>query len=867
MKKKGFTLIELLAVIVVLAVIAIISVPIITDLINKSRYGAFGVTKKNIEHAAELYYAKNADDVYWEDNIAYVTIGTLKSKKFLRNNVVNTLDSTSINDDTKVLLYRKGRKIDYSLQLYDKQFFDWYQKEMVIASKSEDITLPTTVGDKVTIDLETLMSKGLIDELRLPLELDSRCVGYVEIEKTTDNYEYNAYVDCLQGASTFASHYVSYGGKYLDEFNDVKETSDGGYIAVGRSNSEIITKYGTTNNGKYDAIIVKFKSDGIVEWSRNFGGSNNDVFNAVIEGPDGYVTVGQTSSNDGDLEDYKGGNYDALIVKYDTNGNVVYKKSYGTNSSISNHNERFLDIIIDNNSYIIIGNIDGRSKSGDLLGETETLKQYDGIILKMDLEFNTVWRNFFVGTYNDSFNKIIKTSNNDYIIAGQSNSNDYDMTGIGYEGSYNHEAIILKYDNNGELLKKKSFRGNDSNESFNDVIETTDGYIVVGYAYATDLDMTGLSKANNGYSDAIIVKYDKNLENILWKKSFGGSENEAFNGIKKINNTEALVVGHSKSNDMDMEGLSKSKEGYSNGIILKYNLSNGNVIAKESFGGTNSDIFKSIIKTNENQYVISGSTYSNDINLKNFNKGHKDAIVVKYDNSLNLIKDLQEPVVLIDKLKEIVPNYGTEFQLKYNNIFTTNDPEKDLQGWCITTNPYLEGNTSNYYYPCLEPFNTDDQKLLVEKEVTRGMKVRSGEYEYKVTKSFDNQNSWVLIYIAAGSSSGIMEYSNLKLKFRDGYVGYITDSINKGYIEPLVLVNSMTTTTRPSGLLPSVIDIINENGSTGEGSYPSLRILIKARKSELTSINLTSNKSSSGISDGLGIYELRNFDMSITKTE
>ncbi|MDD4608049.1 MAG: prepilin-type N-terminal cleavage/methylation domain-containing protein, partial [Bacilli bacterium] len=124
MKKKGFTLIELLAVIVVLVVIAIISVPIITDLINKSRYGAFGVTKKNIERAAELYHAKNADDLVWDGDISYVTIGTLKSKKFLKNNLVNALDSTSINDDTKVLLYRKGRKVDYSLQLYDKQFFD-----------------------------------------------------------------------------------------------------------------------------------------------------------------------------------------------------------------------------------------------------------------------------------------------------------------------------------------------------------------------------------------------------------------------------------------------------------------------------------------------------------------------------------------------------------------------------------------------------------------------------------------------------------------------------------------------------------------------------------------------------------------------
>ncbi len=864
MKKKGFTLIELLAVIVVLAVIAIISVPIITDLINKSRYGAFGVTKKNIEHAAELYYAKNADDVYWEDNIAYVTIGTLKSKKFLRNNVVNTLDSTSINDDTKVLLYRKGRKIDYSLQLYDKQFFDWYQGQMVQASKKEGITLPTTVGEIVTVDLEVLMSKGLVDELRLPLELDSRCVGYVEIEKTTDNYEYNAYVDCLQGASTFASHYVSYGGKYLDDFFDVKETSEGGYIAVGRSNSAVITKYGTGNNGKYDAIIVKFDFNGNVEWSRNFGGSKDDQFNAVIEGPDGYVAVGITSSNDGDIPEYKGGQNDALIVKYSKQGDVTYKRSYGSGSSDQNGgSEQFLDIIVDGDSYILVGTVAGYGTDGDLTGE-DLVRSNEGIILKMDFSFNTIWRSFFVASNGETFRKIIKDSDNNYVVIGNSGSNNYDMTGLGYTTpSNNSEAIILKYNSSGTLLIKESFQGS-KEENFYKIVEVIDGYIIIGTSNSSDMDMDTISKADNGYNDAIILKYDKNLENILWEKSFGGSNDDGFKSLVKVNNTEVIAVGYSKSSDMDMSGITKSKEGYSNGIIVRYNTNNGSIIDKKAFGGTNSELLNMIIKNKDNQYIVAGSSYSNDIDLKNFNKGHQDAMLVSYDKNLNLVKIFQEPVVIIDKLKTIVPKYGTDISLKYDHIYTSNDPTTDLINWCSSSDPYLIGNVSNYYYSnCLKSFNEDDRKWLVDKVVGSGLPILQGEHEYKLSINPDNNYNWHQ-FIFSMNASG--EFSNMKLKFADGYIGHVTDAIDKGYIEPLVIVYSSSNTTRPSFLMPTVIDIINENGKTGIGSYPTLYVLVKPKKSKLSSVIITSSKESAG-TYSMHVTELRNFDMSITKTE
>ncbi|MDD2181620.1 MAG: hypothetical protein PHW32_04550, partial [Bacilli bacterium] len=841
----------------------VIAVPVIGNVINKSRYGVFGSSKKGIERAAELYYASNSKDIAWENDIGYVEVGTLKSKKYLKSNLINTLDNLEISDDTKVLLYRKNNKIEYSLQLYNEIFFDWYQEKMIAGSQKNKDNLPINIGDTKTMDLNLLMEEGLTDELRLPLNLEERCVGYVEIEKTgNDKYEYNAYVDCLTEASSFASHYVSYGGKYLDEFNDVKETSDGGFIAVGRSNSEVITKYGTGNNGKYDAIIVKFNSSGEVEWSKNFGGSNDDIFNSVVEGSNGYVAVGQTSSDDGDIEDYKGGLNDGIIVSYNHDGEIIYKRSYGGSGSNANGSESFNAIIFDN-GYIIVGTVSSYALDGDL-ENTDLKGQSDGIILKLDLDYNQVWRNFFKGSSQESIRNIIKSKNNNYIVVGASASNNHDMEGIGYETAVGQrEAIILEYSlTNGELINKKSFKGSNA-EYFFDVSALDDGYVAVGRSLSNDYDMTGLSKANNGYNDAIIVKYDTNL-NLVWKKSFGGSNEEEFTSIEKINNNEIVAIGYSKSNDIDMQNLSVSDDGYSNAIMVKYNSSNGNIIDKKVFGGNNSERFTNVTKIKNNELLLSGISYSINKDLKNFNKGHQDAVIVKYDTNLNLKKNLQEQVVLIDKLKEIQANYGNIFSLKYDNIYTTNDPSKDLLGWCSSRE--FNGNNNYDYGQCLAPFNLDDKKLLTAMEKGSKKQVFAGENEYEIDNEPDSITNWYQIYFTL-MNSGSVTMSNLKLKFSDEYVGSIRESIDNEYIEPLVIVsNVLIGLPHSDRTYRNPIDIVETGGVLEDSTYPLFYLTLKSKEKKIESLIFTSNIDITGTSGGFTIHELRNFDMSIIPT-
>ncbi|MDD1719691.1 MAG: hypothetical protein LUQ25_06500, partial [Methanoregulaceae archaeon] len=72
--------------------------------------------------------------------------------------------------------------------------------------------------------------------------------------------------------------------------NSVAETSDGGYIACGW------TTAGPEMN--FDLYLLKISSSGDVIWEKRFGGSRSEEGNAVIETSDGgYLIAGRTDSS------------------------------------------------------------------------------------------------------------------------------------------------------------------------------------------------------------------------------------------------------------------------------------------------------------------------------------------------------------------------------------------------------------------------------------------------------------------------------------------------------------------------------------------------------------------------------------------
>jgi hypothetical protein len=95
----------------------------------------------------------------------------------------------------------------------------------------------------------------------------------------------------------------------------VEQTSDGGYIVAGTTNT-----YGAGNK---DIWVLKLDSSGNPVWQRTYGGAMDDAAYSIVQTNDGgFVLTGFTDSAEPD-------NRDAIVIKLDPNGNIIWQKRYG----------------------------------------------------------------------------------------------------------------------------------------------------------------------------------------------------------------------------------------------------------------------------------------------------------------------------------------------------------------------------------------------------------------------------------------------------------------------------------------------------------------------------------------------------------
>ncbi len=118
-----------------------------------------------------------------------------------------------------------------------------------------------------------------------------------------------------------------FGGTSNDRSYDAIQSTDGGYVIVGSSESQDVDI--TRSRGSYDIWIIKINDNGNLLWECSIGGSEYDKGNAIVETMTGeYLVLGQTYSSDGDILDQSGSS-DILMARLSKLGIIEEVKTLG----------------------------------------------------------------------------------------------------------------------------------------------------------------------------------------------------------------------------------------------------------------------------------------------------------------------------------------------------------------------------------------------------------------------------------------------------------------------------------------------------------------------------------------------------------
>ena len=352
---------------------------------------------------------------------------------------------------------------------------------------------------------------------------------------------------------------------------------------------------------------------------KTYGGSKNDVAQSVVKTIDGgYAVLGHSQSNNGDLKDKTNESFDFWVMKFTANNSLLWSKTFG-----GTEDDRGNDIIqTADGGFAILGFT--QSSNGDVIQNNGSK---DFWIAKLTTTGTLTWQKSFGFSGSDYGTSLIQTNDNGYLLTGV-----IDVTASGGEGnsrtSQRHaggDIWAVKLSAVGNFEWSKYFGGSFTDTAFGVEKTADNGFIIVGSSDSDDVDISD----NKGSYDFWVLKISSS-GTLLWEKSFGGTEIDEARAITSTTDGNFIIVGDTRSSDVNVS----NNNGAADLWMLKISPE-GNLLWEKTIGATGFDVARSVSKSQDNGFVISGSSRSSDGGYTN--QGQNDAWVLKTDANGNIL--------------------------------------------------------------------------------------------------------------------------------------------------------------------------------------------------------------------------------------
>lgn len=272
------------------------------------------------------------------------------------------------------------------------------------------------------------------------------------------------------------------GGNSNDFLTSLEITSEGGYILGGYSDSGISgDKTEASLVSSNDYWVVKIDDFGNIQWQKTIGGAGNDELRGIDQTTDGgYILGGRSNSPiSGDKTEASDEYYDYWVVKLDILGNLVWENTIGGNES-----DYLYSVCATIDNSCLIGGMSNSPISGDKTDDAYT-GSGDYWILKIDSLGNIIWQNAIGGNGTDWLMSIHYDNSGEFILGGYSSSNISADKTENNRGEYplTNDYWVVIIDSGGIVLEEKTIGG--SYDDRLKCLQSVDsGFIIGGYSFS-----------------------------------------------------------------------------------------------------------------------------------------------------------------------------------------------------------------------------------------------------------------------------------------------------------------------------------------------------------------------------------------------
>jgi hypothetical protein len=351
----------------------------------------------------------------------------------------------------------------------------------------------------------------------------------------------------------------TYGGDYVDVAQSITNSSLGGYIISGWTNS--------SGAGDLDIWVLRISEDGTQVWNRTFGGVEEDKGFEIIECISGGFAIAATFTNTSTTPN----NNDFSVIKIADNGNLLWHKNY------SGPEQTDVSLISDLGRSIV------ECPNGDLVlaGVTITATgASDAWLFQIGPNGIKKWDRTYDHWYNERCytpHSLVRCSDGGFAIACYT-----------YNASLSNDVWLIRTDPFGIPLWNKTYGVASGYERPEALIQCEDG----GFGIMANTQSFGA-----GATDAWFIRTDA-LGNQLWNKTFGGSEEDAC--------TKAIIM---PDGGFTLMGTTHSFDiGNGDAWIIRID-SDGNLLWNHTIGDPYGNGISAFLYLGNNTYIATGTTH------------------------------------------------------------------------------------------------------------------------------------------------------------------------------------------------------------------------------------------------------------------